>query len=135
MEQEKKELCLECGLCCRGNLFNAIPLQGDETKLFDKKRIETHWWIIPTIGINTTEHITSYKTVYPCEHIKKDNKCSIYHKRPKTCKDFRCQVLKDYEAGKIDYSSAINKIEEVKKIPFSQQNRRTARELMVNPQA
>ena len=134
MEQEKKELCLECGLCCRGNLFNAVPLYGDETKMFDKKRIQEHYWIIPSIEINTTKHTTSYKTLYPCEHIKEDNKCSIYHKRPKTCSDFKCQVLKDYEAGEIDYSSAINKIEEVKKIPHSEQNRRAARDLMVNPQ-
>ena len=134
MEQEKKELCLDCGLCCRGNLFNAVPLYGDETKLFDKNRIQTEWGLIHSITIQT-KHITSYKTVYPCEHIKEDNKCSIYHKRPKTCRDFKCQVLKDYEAGEIDYSSAINKIEEVKKIPHSQQNRITAKNLLVNPQA
>jgi Fe-S-cluster containining protein len=134
MEQEKKELCLDCGLCCRGNLFNAVPLYGDETKLFDKNRIQTEWGLIHSITIQT-KHITSYKTVYPCEHIKEDNKCSIYHKRPKTCRDFKCQVLRDYEAGKIDYSSAINKIEEVKKIPHSQQNRITAKNLLVNPQA
>lgn len=134
MEQVKKSLCLECGLCCAGQLFNAVPLLEDETKMFDKKRIQENWWIIPSIEINTTKHITSYKTIYPCEHLQEDNKCNIYHKRPKTCSDFKCGILKAYEADKLSYSSAINKIQEVKKIPHTLKNRVEKRELMIYPQ-
>jgi Fe-S-cluster containining protein len=134
MEQEKKDLCLECGLCCKGSLFNAIPIHKSEEKLFNKNRIQTHWNLIPTRSINQTKHITSYKTVYPCEHLLEDNKCDIYHKRPHTCREFKCWYLGAYHKGKISYNTAINKIEEVKKIPHSQLNRLQKKELMLYPQ-
>ena len=134
MEQVKKSLCIECGLCCSGQLFNAVPLYGEETKLFDKKRQSNQFHLIPTRDITRTKHLIAYKTIYPCEHLQEDTKCNIYHKRPKTCSDFKCGILKAYEDDKLSYSSAINKIQEVKKIPHTIKNRLEKRELMTYPQ-
>lgn len=50
-----------------------MPLTSEETKLFDKKRIDEHNFYDLTGG---------------CEHLGKDNQCKIYLKRPAMCREY-----------------------------------------------
>jgi hypothetical protein len=30
---------------------------------------------------------------YPCNHLRDDNSCDVYEKRPRMCREFRCEKL------------------------------------------
>jgi len=73
--------CLQCANCCK-----SIPPIITKS---DAKRISKH------LNLNLTEFEAKYLTVdedgdttlntSPCVFLQKDNKCSIYHYRPKAC--------------------------------------------------
>jgi hypothetical protein len=86
----EQEICIKCGICCDGTLFNYAVLKKGEKeflpKLLKKKYI-------------LTETGEAFKL--PCPYF--DKKCTIYDKeKPHVCSSFRCQLLKNLSKGKID---------------------------------
>ena len=127
--KEKKDLCLECGLCCNGKLFKQMIITPEESRYFKKDKT-----LLKTIELIATDNgrksIHSYVKLQACDNLEKDNKCSIYENRPQMCRDFKCGVLKSYEKGNMHWNTALNIIEGVKNTPSRADDRKKLLNIM-----
>jgi Fe-S-cluster containining protein len=89
-----KDLCVSCGLCCDGSLFWAVSLPKDDPA--PVKRDENG------------------KLRQPCPHL--DGLCTIYSRRPVSCRTFNCKVLTDVQSGQSDMTQAQSIIAEMRSI-------------------
>lgn len=90
----EQELCVGCGFCCDGTLFRYAELQKEELPRVPEK-------IIKALFIEKEEDYFRL----PCGYFS--SKCTIYDEtRPSVCGIFRCQLLKDFAAGKVDFDEA-----------------------------
>lgn len=94
IESKASELCLCCGLCCRGIIFNRAALKSNEIQL------------AKDCGLR---YFASGKGEFafslPC-YLYQNNCCSIYLNRPDACKKYRCDLLKRLINGDIDLEAS-----------------------------
>jgi len=77
------ELCLTCGLCCRGVLHPDAIL--DEDEIAKANRLEL------TVGVNSAGNDVF---ALPCRHHDHDhNACTIYDDRFHVCRRYTCDLL------------------------------------------
>ncbi|MCG2461832.1 YkgJ family cysteine cluster protein [Flavobacteriaceae bacterium F89] len=80
----KRTDCLECANCCKttGPLFTTADTEriSKYLKLKPQKFIETYLRVD-----EDNDHVLQQ---VPCVFLDSDNYCSIYHVRPKACKEF-----------------------------------------------
>ncbi len=89
------ELCLSCGLCCKGMLFDHAAIETDETELVNQ------------LGLNPYQKKVDYDAFsLPCPRFK-DSKCTIYAQRPRICGDYQCKLLNGYLQGEISFGESI----------------------------
>lgn len=96
--EDGSALCLACGLCCTGHMFDHVTLREDELAAAARHRLP----IVPR-----GDH-TSFRQ--PCPHHGPAG-CGIYEERPHACRLFRCRTLAAYQAGDIDRPTADARIE------------------------
>ncbi len=93
---DAQHLCMRCGMCCDGTLFERASLAPtDEPALLEAAAI---------IPLSATEgkHFS-----LPCHH-HQNRVCTIYESwRPHVCHAFRCRLLRRYDAGEISLAEAI----------------------------
>lgn len=93
LDNEQK-LCVSCGLCCDGTLFDKAVLQKGEKGNLPEK-IEEKYFV---------EGEQEYFRL-PCHYFT--GKCSIYHlKKAHVCSSFKCQLLRGCVKGKVEYQAA-----------------------------
>jgi Fe-S-cluster containining protein len=97
-------LCLGCGLCCDGTLFDHVSLS--EAEAF-AARVRS----LPVAGGTDFRH--------PCPAHLSDGRCSIYEKRPHVCAQYQCRVLKRFGAGELGYQESLDKIHRLKRLSAS----------------
>lgn len=90
IESKGSELCLYCGLCCRGVIFNRAALEPSEIK-------PAKDYGLRYFKANKGE----YAFRLPC-CLYQNDKCSIYLNRLNACKRYRCSLLKRLINGDID---------------------------------
>jgi hypothetical protein len=90
-------LCTSCGACCDGTLFDEVPLERDEVAL--GKRLSLP--IVPS-GDDAAMNL-------PCPALV-DATCSVYDQRPSTCRTFRCELLLDVEAARVELAPALERV-------------------------
>ena len=100
------DLCVACGMCCDGTMFNNVVCSKEEAEYMG------------TFGIGSkkAEKVDSYVFFEPCPlHI--NGSCSIYTdpKKPKTCSGYKCALLKRVLRNEITPEQAMKKVERVKK--------------------
>lgn len=84
------DLCLACGLCCDGTLFEATALMaGEDGRLLAERQ-----------AVFVSEKGTQ-RFQQPCPAHER-GRCSIYDERPEVCRDFRCSVLTAVDSGALD---------------------------------
>jgi len=90
----EQEICVKCGFCCDGTLFqHAVLKAGEKGKL--PKKIEEQY---------CKEGKDEY-FVLPCQYF--ETKCSIYDKeKADVCGTYRCQLLYDFSKAKISIEDA-----------------------------
>jgi len=95
-------LCLSCGLCCNGLLFEDLPVIEEE--------------LIPFVELNPKpkKRGSGLYLSQPCIAWKSDKGCTIYNDRPKVCREFKCKVLVKYENEELTYEQAMEKINFIK---------------------
>ena len=99
--QSESSLCLSCGLCCNGTIFDAVPVAPADALAS-----------LHAAGIATTIVDGEPRFGQPC--IAHDGReCRVYAHRPAACREYRCDLLKRVEAGAIDYAEAAGVIGEV----------------------
>lgn len=92
-------LCLDCGLCCNGVLFDLVKLQpGDNARALGALGLK----------IKKREHFPQ-----PCSALHGVT-CQIYESRPTRCRLFECRQFKLVAEGSITESEARARIDDVR---------------------
>jgi Fe-S-cluster containining protein len=78
---------VRCGFCCDGSLFGHVPLGDDEAASLPA----------PLAAVPREGGKTRLAFLQPCAAFRAQ--CTVYEARPKTCRTYRCELLKAVEAG------------------------------------
>jgi Fe-S-cluster containining protein len=98
-------LCLTCGLCCNGALFNDVKLQpGDDRGNLQALGLT----LVPQTGSKSGSKFNQ-----PCPALEGCT-CRIYSDRPAYCRKFECALLKGVIAGKTEPTDARKTIAEAR---------------------
>lgn len=98
-EYSDSDLCVKCGLCCSGALFDFGPLSEDEAPG------------ARDAGMDVIERDGKTAFNLPCPCLD-GAFCTVYHQRPSTCRTYRCTLLRSLEAGMITFAEAEQRIEQ-----------------------
>jgi len=94
-----EQLCLACGLCCDGTLFDNVRLgPGDDAKKLQALGL-------PVKVSRGQTPVTFFRQ--PCTALCADRTCRVYADRPGQCRAFECGVFKDVQAGRITFAGAL----------------------------
>ena len=91
-------LCLDCGLCCDGTMFEVAEIAPEEAARLEGK---------VRLSADRT------KLLQGCSALQPDCKCGVYTERPQTCRRYKCFVLASLEEGKFTRAEADEAIREV----------------------
>lgn len=95
-------LCMACGMCCDGTMFQIVRMQpGDKPAELGR------------LGMKIRCHEGEFHMEQPCAALR-ELCCTIYDKRPTRCRLFDCQQLKRLEAGTISEEEAAAVIAETR---------------------
>jgi len=99
MAKADKNQCDKCtGLCCR---YFALPIDTPETK---EDYDDIRWFLCHkdiTVFVEDGDWYISIRN--KCKYLsEKDNRCLIYDKRPRICRQYRHSTC-DYVEGEYDY--------------------------------
>ncbi|NCC31596.1 MAG: YkgJ family cysteine cluster protein [Chloroflexia bacterium] len=96
----EQRLCVQCGLCCDGTLFEWGRILADD----DLDRLEVDGFILIATAQGTG-------FAQPCPH-HQNGLCAVYQQgRPQVCRTFRCALLRRVEAGELAWAEAQARIE------------------------
>lgn len=95
-------LCLSCGLCCDGTLFDHAPVTAEEAERLRGTRV--------ILGTDSEKKPVLRQ---PCGALN-GKCCTVYDSRPKTCRSFRCLVLRAVEDGSLSLDEGKARIESLK---------------------
>jgi Fe-S-cluster containining protein len=113
------ELCLACGLCCDGTLFDLVKLEAGD----DAARLKALG--LPVKVSRGKEPVTRFPQ--PCAALCSDCTCRVYAERPWQCRVFECGVFKDAKAGRVTFASAMRQVKQARR--RADEARRLLREL------
>jgi hypothetical protein len=89
-----------CGLCCDGTLFNHVDLTPEDDVI-----------ALASFGLQILSD-TAPPALKQCCAAYKNGSCSIYPDRPHACRQFRCALLRRFEAEKVSQGDALKIIRE-----------------------
>lgn len=101
------ELCLSCGLCCKGLLFNRAALKPDEREIARDVALQ----FFPSGD-------GKYAFRLPCPFFKEE-RCSIYSIRFEACRKYRCDLLRKTANGELEFAKSMQIIARIKSIMSS----------------
>lgn len=102
-----EQLCLACGLCCDGTLFDNVQLgPGD-----DANKVKALG--LPVTVTRARTPVSQFRQ--PCTALCADRTCRIYADRPVQCRTFECGVFKDAQAGRITFAAALRLVKQVRR--------------------
>lgn len=94
-----EKLCLACGLCCDGTLFDGVQLErGDSAK-------KLRGLGLPVTTYRGKRPLSRFPQ--PCAALCADRTCRIYADRPRQCRTFECKLFKELRAGLIGIEAAL----------------------------
>lgn len=93
-----EQLCLACGLCCDGTLFDLVKLEAGD----DAPKLKALG--LPVTVSRGKAPIARFPQ--PCSALCEDRTCRLYQARPWQCRVFECGVLKEAKANRITFASA-----------------------------
>lgn len=88
-------LCLACGFCCDGTLFDRVPLLEAEVAA-----LQGALKVVPG----------QHHGRQPCPALE-GTACHVYGERPLTCRRFRCLLLEAHEADEVSLAGAVEIVE------------------------
>ncbi len=113
------QLCVACGLCCDGTLFDLVKLEAGD----DRAKLKALG--LPVKVSRGAVPVARFPQ--PCVALCADRRCRLYADRPWQCRVFECGVLKDAKAGRISVAVALRLIKQVRR--RADRARRLLREL------
>jgi uncharacterized protein len=106
VERSGSTLCLACGMCCDGTLFQTVELTADEVEPWRRR------------GLTVLTDRDAPRFTQPCPH-HQGGACSIYGDRPSTCERFRCPLLDKYTKGELSEEECLARVAQVKALARS----------------
>ena len=100
MSGSPSDLCLACGLCCDGTLFDHARVTKAEAKKLKGTAVE--------LVVDSEGHPALRQ---PCGALK-SKCCTVYEKRPKECRSFKCNLYVKVERGDLSVEEALPRIDE-----------------------
>lgn len=103
-------LCNQCSaLCCR---YFVLEIDKPQTRRqFDDVR----WYLIHENVFVFIEKKKWYLGFYSrCKHLQPDNRCGIYHTRPRICRKYSTQNC-DYHGGEYDWEVLFSSAEQLQR--------------------
>ena len=103
-----EQLCLACGMCCDGTLFDGVQLEvGDDARK------------LKALGLPVS--VSRGKTPIarfpqPCAALCTDGTCRVYADRPSQCRIFECGVLKEAQADRITFAAALQSVKKTRRL-------------------
>ena len=97
-----EHLCLACGLCCDGTLFDNVRLEAGD----DAKRLKSLG--LPVTVSRGREPVTRF--AQPCAALCKDRTCRAYADRPHQCRTYECMVYKGMAEGRLGSAEALRTV-------------------------
>lgn len=104
--EQLETLCLACGLCCDGSLFDNVRLEPEESV----ETLKEHG--LPVKHSRAKQPVAFFRQ--PCAAFCEDKTCRVYANRPKQCRRFECQVFKDVEAGAQTLESGLKVVKQAR---------------------
>lgn len=102
-----EQLCLACGLCCDGTLFDKVRLgPGDDAEKLKALGL-------PVAAARSGAPITHFRQ--PCAALCADRSCRVYADRPGQCRTFECGVYKAVGAGAITFAVALRRVKQARR--------------------
>ncbi len=99
---EEQKICVACGLCCDATVFLHAHIKAKELGEIPERMKDT-------LFLEKGENYF----VQPCPYFA--GKCTIYNqKRAEVCCTYRCQLLKDFEAGRITLEMALSEVSDAR---------------------
>ncbi|MDP2136456.1 MAG: YkgJ family cysteine cluster protein [Candidatus Didemnitutus sp.] len=102
-----EQLCLACGLCCDGTLFDGVQLEPDE----DAGQLKALG--LPVAFSRARKPVARF--AQPCAALCEDRTCQLYQHRPRQCRTFECTVFKETRAGRIEFAAALRLVEKTRR--------------------
>lgn len=94
-----EHLCVACGLCCDGTLFDLVKLErGDDAAK------------LKALGLPVTlsrARSPVARFPQPCSALCADRTCRVYADRPTQCRAFECHLFKDAKHGRVTFAAAL----------------------------
>ncbi|MES2694864.1 MAG: YkgJ family cysteine cluster protein [Verrucomicrobiota bacterium] len=102
-----EHLCLACGLCCDGTLFDLVKLEpGDDAGKLKALGLP--------VSLSRGKHPVA-RFPQPCSALCEDRTCRVYADRPWQCRTFECQLFKDAKAGRITFAAALPVVKQARR--------------------
>jgi Fe-S-cluster containining protein len=104
--ESAEQLCLACGLCCDGTLFDLVKLEASD----DARKIKALG--LPVVISRGKVPVARFPQ--PCAALCEDRTCRLYADRPWQCRVFECGVFKDAKAGRITFATALRLVKQAR---------------------
>lgn len=99
--QTLQSLCLSCGMCCDGTLFECVELEPDEYATFAASPLVAH----------------DGRTAAPLPCVMhRARVCVVYERRPSRCKKFTCKLYEAVKGGAVSEADAVRPIAEARQL-------------------
>ncbi len=105
--ERAEDLCLSCGLCCDGSLYDLVTLEpaDDAGKL---KQLG-----LPVTFSRGKTPVARFPQ--PCVALCENRSCRVYADRPTQCRVFECGVLQDVKAEQIGFAAALRLVKNARR--------------------
>jgi hypothetical protein len=103
-----EQLCLACGLCCDGTLFDGVQLEPGE----DMRQLQTLG--LPVTLSRGRKPVARFPQ--PCAALCPDRTCRLYANRPRQCRIFECGVFKEAQAGRMEPDAALRLVKKARRL-------------------
>lgn len=105
--ESAEQLCLACGMCCDGTLFDLVKLEAND----DARKLKALG--LPVTVSRGREPAARFPQ--PCAALCADRTCRLYADRPWQCRVFECGVLKEARAGRITPAAALRLVKQARR--------------------
>jgi uncharacterized protein len=101
-------LCDQCAaLCCR---YFALPIDNPKTA---RQYDDIRWYLCHENVVVFIEEKQWYLGIMSrCKHLQPDNRCGIYERRPKVCREYKTDNC-DYHGGEYDFERLFTSAEQL----------------------
>lgn len=102
-----EQLCLACGLCCDGTLFDLVKLEAGD----DAGKLKALG--LPVYLSRGKAPVARFPQ--PCAALCENRTCRLYADRPWQCRTFECKTFKEAKAGRVSFTAALALVKQARR--------------------